>query len=99
LHKAYQADLQVKPRLQRGLQILKQLQRERQISREIFLGKLGRDLGHPLPLGDAGCDQSCLRAGNPRHQQIAEVSRQLAAEVLQVLAVTFQLVDHLQHAA
>ena len=47
----------------------------------------------------AGGDQARIGAGDAGDQQIAEVARQLAAEVLQILAVALQFVDHFEHAA
>ena len=44
LESAEQADLQVKPRLQRELQILEQIERKLQIARQILFGELRRDL-------------------------------------------------------
>jgi hypothetical protein len=38
-------------------------------------------------LSGGGGDQARIGAGDARHQQVAEVARQLAAEMLQVVAV------------
>src|ERR1019366_7388053 len=98
LHQANQADLQVKPRLQRVLQILEEIERELQVARQVLFGEPFGDGGQLVALRRAGRHQARIGARHPGDQQIAEVARQLAAEMLQVLSVALQLVDHFQHA-
>src|SRR5690349_24555181 len=86
-------------RLERGLKVLEEIKRKRKISRQIFLGKSRGDFGHALPLCGARGDQARVGAGNARDQQIAKVARQLAREMLEVVAVALELVDHVEHAA
>ena len=100
LHHPQQADLQMKPRLQRELQIAEQIERELQIARQILFAK-------SAPRCRASCCALARRTprsgarrapGDPRHQQVAEIARQFAAEMLQVVPVALQLVHHFEHA-
>src|SRR5271157_4442185 len=99
LHQADQADFQVEARLQGKLQIAEQIERELEVAAEVLFGELGSDLGQLLALGGGGGHQARIGAGDALDQQVAEVARQLAAEVLQVVAVALQFIDHFQHAA
>ncbi len=89
----------MKTRLQRSLKIAEQVEGKLQVARQILLGKPGRGGRQFFPLRRRSRHQACVHSGNSRHQKIAEITCQLTAEMLQVLAVTFQFIDHFQHAA
>src|ERR1019366_5414925 len=99
LYQANQADLQVKPWLQRVLQILEEIERQLQVARQVLFGEPSGDGTQLLALRRRGRHQARIGARHPGDQQIAEVARQFAAEMLQILPVALQLVDHFQHAA
>src|SRR5262245_206366 len=92
----HQAELQMKSRLQRGLKILEQIERDLQITGEILFGKSCGNLSQALPFLVRGGDQS--RFANLRNQKIAEIARKLSAEMQQVVAVALELIDGCEHA-
>src|SRR5437868_33772 len=93
----------MKPRLQRLLQILEEIERELQVARQVLFGKLRGNIRQLLALLRRRSDQPrgkrSFGSGDSRDQQVPEVARQLAAEVLQVVPVALQLIHHFEHAA
>src|SRR5437660_167170 len=89
----------MKSRLQRGLEVGKDVERELQISSEVLFGKCRRDLAEPGALLGGGRDKPRVATRDLCHEKIAEIARELAAEVLQVMAVAFELIYETQHAA
>jgi len=87
----------MKARLQRGLQITKQVERELQIPREVFFGKRLRNPSQARSLAGRPRDQPRVAPRDPRHQQIPEIAGEFAAEMLQVLSIALQLIDSVQH--
>ena len=85
----------MKPRLQRSLKIAEQIERKLQITRQILFGKRTGNLCEPLALLRRSGDQ--LHVPHLGHQQVAKVTRHLAAEVLQVAAVALQILHDRQH--
>ena len=73
---------------------------ELQIARQILFGKLAAISAQAArcSAAEAG-DQPGFAAGDSRHQQVAEVAGQLAAEVLQVVPVALEFVHDFQHPA
>ncbi len=85
--------------LQRKLQILEKIEGELQVPREVLFGETAGDGGELFALRRAGSHQAGVGARDSGDQQIAEVTRQFATEMLQVLAIAFQFVHHFEHAA
>ena len=85
-----QPDFHVQPRLRRSLQVTVQIQRELQVPRQILFAE---DAAISASRARSAGEAAIRRVSCPAslgHQQVAEVARQLAAEVLQVVPVPLQ---------
>jgi hypothetical protein len=78
----------------------REVEREGEVAGQVLFGEAGSDFRQLRALGRRGGHQARQRiAGRDlRYQQIAEIPRQFAAEMLQVVAVALQFLDNLQHA-
>ena len=99
LHHLEETDLQMKPRLQGKLQIAEQIERQLQVSRQIFLAERRRDARHLRAFRRARRDQPRIRAGNPCDQQVPQIARNLAREMLRTPAVALQFIHQREHRA
>ena len=97
LNQPQQPDLQMQPRLQGKLQVFEQIERDLEITRQIFFGKPARNLRQPLPVRRSRPRSAACCAGDFRHQQIAEITGQFAAEMLQAAAIALQLHHQVEH--
>ena len=87
----------MQPRLQRVLQVFKNIQHNLQVPRQVQLAETPRHLRQTLLLPRRSRNQPRRFTRNLRHQQVPDMPRQLPAEVLQVRALPLQLIDNLQH--
>ena len=97
MDQAQQAELEVQARLQRVLQLLIQLERDVQVAGQVFFGEAARHRLHLRLVCFRRRNEARPRAHYLGDKQVAEVTRQLAAKVLEVTAVAFELLHDLQH--
>src|SRR5262245_61215373 len=88
----------MKPGLQRELQVAIEIEDELQITRKVFLAESRRLFAQSRLLSRRRADQARLAvARDPRNQQIPEVARQLAAEMVQAASAALQFLHDLDH--